>query len=340
VSAHAAGITGIACAGNFVATSSEDGTVKFWDIVEGKEIKSWHAHEGGVRSVAFTADGHILTSGRDHLVRLWDVSGNTIKQFPTLNDIAMQAAPAGGKIIAADWSGLVRVWKPDGTPVGDLDSNPPTIAQRIDALNKRLADLQSIAVKRQNARTRAEAALAAARQQAADGAVALGTRKAEFADEKARLAALQKQAAQAATAIQNARQETARLDTLAGEIAFAFAANPLLQPEAESTLASHALAEQSLSRHESALGQTQYSATIATTECADTTAEIRKCAASNTALAGAVKSASDAVAAAAAAQDKTAAQINGARLSLAKWQAAAAHLPSNPQYASRKTGVN
>ena len=144
VSAHAAGITGIACRGNFVATSSEDGTVKFWDIVEGKEIKSWHAHDGGVRSVAFTADGHILTSGRDHLVRLWDINGNQIRQFDPLNDIAMQAASAGGKIIAADWSGLVRVWKPDGDRVGDLDSNPPTIAQRIDALNKRLADLDAL----------------------------------------------------------------------------------------------------------------------------------------------------------------------------------------------------
>jgi len=166
ISAHEGAITGIACRGNLAATSSEDGTVKFWDIAEGKQLKSWHAHDGGVRSVAFAADGRILTSGRDRLVRLWDSDGNSIKQFEPLNDIAMQAACAGGKIIAADWSGLVRIWTPDGNRAGDLDSNPPTIAQRIDAVNKRLADLQPL-------QAQAAGALDAARKRAADAAAAL-----------------------------------------------------------------------------------------------------------------------------------------------------------------------
>ncbi|HEX4083586.1 MAG TPA: c-type cytochrome domain-containing protein, partial [Chthoniobacteraceae bacterium] len=178
VSAHTGAITAIACRGNIVATSSEDGTVKFWDIEEGKELKSWHAHDGGVRSIAFTQDGQIVTCGRDRLVRLWNVNGGMVKQFGPLSDIAMQAAGAGGKIIAADWNGLVRVWTPDGREAGDLDSNPPTIAQRIDAANRLLADLQARETNARQALTQAGQTLAAAHQRVADGAMALAAKKA------------------------------------------------------------------------------------------------------------------------------------------------------------------
>jgi hypothetical protein len=181
ISAHAGAITGIACRGDLVATSSEDGTVKFWDIVEGQETKSWQAHDGGVRSIAFTADGHILTSGRDHLVKLWDTAGNAVKQFDPLSDIAMQAAAAGGKIVASDWSGLVRVWTPDGGRAGDLDSNPPTIAQRIDAANKLLANLQPLQAQIQQTTKQAADTLAAARKEAAAAALRLKTAESAYA---------------------------------------------------------------------------------------------------------------------------------------------------------------
>ncbi|MGA3170425.1 MAG: c-type cytochrome domain-containing protein [Chthoniobacteraceae bacterium] len=170
VSADEEAITGIACRGNYVATSSEDGNVKFWDIVEGKQLRNWHAHDGGVRSIDFTADGHIVTSGRDRLVRLWDLNGRLIKQFGPLTDIAMQAASAGGKIVAADWNGIVRVWTPDGKLAGDLDSNPPTIAERLDDANRRIAKLQPLEVKAQDAGKRAAADLTAALENSADPA--------------------------------------------------------------------------------------------------------------------------------------------------------------------------
>jgi hypothetical protein len=335
VSAHAAGITGIACRGNFVATSSEDGTVKFWDIVEGKEIKSWHAHDGGVRSVAFTADGHILTSGRDHLVRLWDINGNQVRQFDPLPDIAMQAAPAGGRIIAADWSGVVRVWNPDGTKAGDLDSNPPTIAQRIDGLNKSLVELGVLEGTKRGACGHAAAALAAARDRAADGHAALDFRKSELTAAQGRLAGLQKQIADAGAAIQKARQETIRLGAIAGELACASGGIPLIEPEVSSALATRALAEQSLTGQEAALARTQFTADCTRNECADITADIHKRAAANAVLAAGVKSAANALAAAEAAQTKTDADIKYTNLALIKWRAAAARLASTPEYASK-----
>jgi len=72
----------------------------------------------------------------------------------------MEATAAGGKIIAADWTGLVRVWTQDGKRAGDLDSNPPTIAERIDALNQRLATLQALEPKLNADRNQAAANVA------------------------------------------------------------------------------------------------------------------------------------------------------------------------------------
>jgi mono/diheme cytochrome c family protein len=339
VSAHAAGITGIACRGNIVATSSEDGTVKFWDIVEGKELKSWHAHNGGVRSVAFTADGHIVTSGRDRLVRLWDVNGAQIKQYSPLDDIAMQATATGGNIIAADWTGVVRLWTQDGKRRGDLESNPPTIEERIDTLSKRLADLQSLLPKTDGARTEAAAALAAARAKAADGVAALNASKAAVGAAQGRLASLRKQAADGSVAVKNLQQQITGFGILARQIACASAANPLLELAIFSTLGAQVSSSQSRDAQNAALGRLQSAIGAAQAQCATLANEANVQARSSAALADAVKSAQKASDAAQTTEARTAAEAKTDKSELIKGQAAAARLASNPQYASEKTEI-
>ena len=340
VSADEAGITGIACRGNIVATSSEDGTVKFWDIVEGKQLKSWHAHNGGVRSVAFTPDGHIVTSGRDRLVRLWDVNGNQIKKYDPLDDIAMQATAAGGKIIAADWTGLVRVWTQDGVRRGELESNPPTISQRIDALNKRLGDLQTLVPKADQSRTQATAALAAARGKAADGVAALSASKAAANAAQARMALLRKQSADTSVAIKNLQQQVTGFGILARQIACASAANPVLEPGIFSTLASRYHAVQSLDAQNAALVQLESAITAAQAQCAGLVNEVNVWAHSSAALADGVKSAQKVLDAAQSSEGAAVAEIKTDNSELIKWRAAAAKLASNPQYASEKTDMH
>jgi WD40 repeat protein len=334
VSADDGGITGIACQGNIVATSSEDGNVKFWDIVEGKEIKSWHAQDGGVRSIAFTNDGHIVTSGRDHLVRLWDTGGNLVKQFDPLSDIAMGAAAAGGKIIAADWNGLVRVWTPDGKIAGDLDSNPPTLAERIDAANRRLAGLQPIQANTHAAVKRAADALAAAQKQLLAAAAALQAKKSLLATAQARIAPLDKQSAAAAAAIQQAQGAATRLSAAAREIAFASSANPLLRPAALWALAARAAALEAVATGTTALAQAKSALAATHDQCDALGREIGALARSDDAATG-VKSAQAALAAAQSAAGKTDGDVKAATLDLAKWRSAAARLTSAAQYASK-----
>ena len=333
ISAHAGAITGIACRGSLVATSSEDGTVKFWDINEGQESKSWHAHDGGVCSIAFTADGHIVTSGRDHLVKLWDVSGNAIKQFEPLTDIAMQAGAAGGKIIASDWTGLVRVWTPDGNRAGDLDSNPPTIAQRIDSANKRLADLQPVQANARDACNRAAAALASTRKFDSDAAALLAAKKAALTAARAHNVPLAIQSTATAAAIQKAQQETSSLSALASPIAWAATANPFLQPTAYSNFAFRAFATKTLAAQEAAFAQTQAAIGSVRSQCASLGHQIATQIRANAALGARVKSAETALAAAQSAEDKAAGQIKAANLDLEKWHSATARLSTDPQYA-------
>jgi len=61
--------------GGLVALSTFGGEVRLFDPVRGEFIQSLHGHMGGVRGIAFSADGRRLISASrgDEAVKLWDV---------------------------------------------------------------------------------------------------------------------------------------------------------------------------------------------------------------------------------------------------------------------------
>ncbi len=139
---HKGAVTGLSFMTGVVASASEDATIKLWDVKEGKEIKSWSAHPGGVESVSFTPDGRLVSCGRDKLAKVWDQTGKQLMASEAFGDIALRAEMAGERVIAGDWSGQVRVWSLDGKRVGELNPNPPTIAERLADATKQIADAQ------------------------------------------------------------------------------------------------------------------------------------------------------------------------------------------------------
>jgi hypothetical protein len=332
--AHNAGITGIACRGNFVATSSEDGTVKFWDIMEGRQLKSWKAHPTGVRSVSFTADGHILTSGRDKLVRLWDVNGNMVKQFEPLSDIAMQATSTGNRIIAADWNGMVRVWTEDGKRAGDLNSNPPTITQRIDLLNKRLAELQVLQPAAHADSIRAAADLAAITARIAAPMGGLKDARSAYAAAQGKLDFYQKRVDESAAAIDSARAQLSGFHIIAGELTPASGANPLLQPAVFSTLAFQVIAEKNIADRQAALKNYQAAIPAAHRQAISLAVALMAKIHSNSALAASIQAARAALAAAQTAEQNDAREYQNDGAALVKWKAIANRVTTAPQYAS------
>ncbi|HMF15480.1 MAG TPA: hypothetical protein VKE94_24370, partial [Gemmataceae bacterium] len=63
--------------GRFLATASEDQTVRVWDVKTGKEVVPSRGHRAAVFSVAFSPDGNRLVSGSWYTRaggKIWDVA--------------------------------------------------------------------------------------------------------------------------------------------------------------------------------------------------------------------------------------------------------------------------
>lgn len=101
--------------GTELASSSEDGTVRLWNVSSGMEIATFpHGRES--MGVSFNPDGTLLASGgTDNIVRLWDVaSGAMLQAFEGhawgIRDVVF--GPDGQYIASASVDHTVRVWEP------------------------------------------------------------------------------------------------------------------------------------------------------------------------------------------------------------------------------------
>ncbi len=100
--------------GKLLAGGNKDGTIRFWDVVTGKELRRLQGHGKGVTSIAFSPDGKTLVSGAaEAVIRLWDVStGKELRQLKGHSSAVFAVAFApGGKVVGSGGEdGTVRLW--------------------------------------------------------------------------------------------------------------------------------------------------------------------------------------------------------------------------------------
>ena len=59
----------------WIATGSYDGTIKIWDVEEGRELRALTGHSGAVKAITISPDGQRLAStAADKTVRIWNIS--------------------------------------------------------------------------------------------------------------------------------------------------------------------------------------------------------------------------------------------------------------------------
>jgi WD40 repeat protein len=99
--------------GKSIATTSEEGLARLWDVTTGKIRYTLAGHNGIVRHCAFTHDGkQLLTSGFDGTIRVWDTtSGEPDK---TLTDDApvyyLSVLGDDRTVISASQDSRLRFW--------------------------------------------------------------------------------------------------------------------------------------------------------------------------------------------------------------------------------------
>ena len=111
---HTAPVTAIAFQGRYMATGSEDKTVKLWNIRSKRELFTLSGHTGGIRKLAFTPSGNFFASAaEDQTVKIWNaISG---KEVITLTEFdssisTLRFGSRGERLITGTSSGRVQVW--------------------------------------------------------------------------------------------------------------------------------------------------------------------------------------------------------------------------------------
>ncbi|MEE9355374.1 MAG: WD40 repeat domain-containing protein, partial [Methylococcaceae bacterium] len=100
--------------GRFIASGSDDSTVKLWDIQNQKLAHAFEGHSRYVYSVAFSPDGRFIASGSDdNTVKLWDIQNQKLAHTfeghsRSVSSVAF--SPDGRFITSGSDDNTVKLW--------------------------------------------------------------------------------------------------------------------------------------------------------------------------------------------------------------------------------------
>jgi WD40 repeat protein len=138
--AHSAAVHGIACTadGSRIATCGADGTVRLWDALDGKPLKTFVLSEFfpcRIQTVSFSRDGKTLVAaGQDRkqqenmgFVRIWDVESGTIRrEVEAGSDVSKVALSNDGSKLLIERNTMVDI-KIGANMPGRMTSQEPLL---------------------------------------------------------------------------------------------------------------------------------------------------------------------------------------------------------------------
>ena len=98
--------------GRYALSGAMDNVLKQWDLVTGREMKTFRGHTEYINAIAISRDGkYAASASADNTILLWEIqTGRAVKTFRDVNSVTAVIFSPGGDVVTGNYNGAVKIW--------------------------------------------------------------------------------------------------------------------------------------------------------------------------------------------------------------------------------------